>query len=127
MTIEEFEVIFGKTSHRLKLISGLKLGMSELKNCGCKRVFVDGSFTTNKEVPGDFDACWDITGADLNKIQSEYPTLLDFFEDRKNQKAKYYGEFFPAQVKADPYNLYIEFFQKDRDGNPKGIIQLDLI
>lgn len=126
MNIEEFEIKYGYNDYRRKLIKGLKLGMSHLKECGCKTIYIDGSFVTTKEFPGDFDACWDAEGVDLYKLKSEYGTILDFSEERKNQKTLYFGEFFPAQVPADGYTLYIDFFQKDKDDNPKGIIQINL-
>ena len=31
--------------------------MVNLRDAGCKTVYVDGSFVTDKERPGDFDAC----------------------------------------------------------------------
>ena len=37
-----------------------------------------------------------------------------------------YGEFFPARIKASPYDIYIDFFQFDKNGDPKGIIQINL-
>lgn len=128
MTIEEFEKIFGYTEHRKKLIRGLKKGMDHLSTCGCKTIYVDGSFVTTKETPGDFDACWNTVGVDLNKLQNNYPTIIDFTNDRQNQKDLYYGEFFPAEFPASraPFILYLDFFQSDRDNNPKGIVQINL-
>lgn len=126
MTIEEFEIKFGYNDYRKRLIIGLKRGMSDLKDCGCKTVYVDGSFVTTKEIPGDFDACWDATGVDIKKLKNHYGVMLDFTDERKNQKCVYLGEFFPAQVPADRYMLYIDFFQKDKENNPKGIVQINL-
>ena len=31
-------------------------------------VYVDGSFVTEKETPGDFDACWEMDGIDPIKL-----------------------------------------------------------
>ncbi len=38
------------------------------------------------------------------------------------------GELFPASFVAEPESgaLFLDFFQRDRDGEPKGIIQVDL-
>lgn len=128
MTIEEFEKQFGYNSHRKKLIEGLKLGIDDLKKCGCSIIFIDGSFVSTKEIPGDFDACWDVTGVDLKKIKEKFEVLLDFSNERKKQKDKYLGEFFPAQAgaKLNPYTIYFHFFQKDKEDNPKGIVQINL-
>ncbi|MBK7638926.1 MAG: hypothetical protein IPJ22_02410 [Bacteroidetes bacterium] len=126
MTISDFERKFGFNDHRKKLIKGLKKGIIELKDCGCKRIYIDGSFVTKKEIPNDFDSCWDDDGVDILKLKSLYPTIIDFDNQRKNQKIKYYGEFFPARIKASPYDIYIDFFQFDKNGDPKGIIQINL-
>lgn len=126
MTLNEFEMLFGYNEHRKKLIRGLKIGINELKDCGCKKIYVDGSFVTTKEIPGDFDSCWDDEGVDISKLQSKYPTIVDFTNQRKNQKIKYQGEFFPSRAQATPYDTYINFFQFDKDGRPKGIVQINL-
>jgi hypothetical protein len=80
---------------------------------------------TAEEVPGDFDACWDIAGVRTALLD---PVLLTFDNRRAAQKARFRGEFFPAQYPADPSGLtYLDFFQTDkRTGNLKGIIALDL-
>ncbi len=53
--------------------------------------------------------------------------LLTFDAGRRTQKAKYGGELFPATDAADPLGtLFRNFFQRDRDGNAKGIIIIDL-
>jgi hypothetical protein len=54
--------------------------------------------------------------------------LLKFDAKRSAQKAAYGGEFFPAGWPADSAGtLFLEFFQMDRDGNPKGIIAINLV
>ena len=82
---------------------------------------------TGKEIPGDFDACWDVSGVDLALLD---PVLLNFDNQRAVQKAKYRGEFFPADLEAEampPYRVFLDFFQTDKaTGDPKGIIAIDL-
>ena len=98
--------------------------MRDLRAAGCKRAYIDGSFITTKEHPGDFDACWDLDGVDFDVIDE---VLLTFDAGRRAQKAKYRGELFPADAAADPLGtLFRDCFQRDRDGNPKGIIVIDL-
>lgn len=127
-TWEEFVARFGTTPHRLTLIYGLKIAMEQLRSVGCQAVYIDGSFVTNKSVPGDFDACWEVNGVDMNKLKTTAPALLIFSNKRADQKAQYGGEFFPAGWPADSAGtLFLDFFQKDRDGNPKGIISIELI
>lgn len=106
------------------MLAGLACALRDLRAAGCKRAYIDGSFITTKEHPGDFDACWDLDGVDFDVIDE---VLLTFDAGRRAQKAKYRGELFPADAAADPLGtLFRDFFQRDRDGNPKGIIVIDL-
>ena len=106
-------------------MAGLKAAIVNLKNAGCRTVYVDGSFVTSKGIPGDFDACWEVEGVDPYKLD---PVLLTFENGRAAQKAKYLGEMFPAGYIADDDGSYfLEFFQMDKDtGEQKGIIAIDL-
>ena len=109
---------------RLDLIDGLKKVVSSLQKAGCKNIYIDGSFCTNKSEPGDIDGCWDLTGVDPTKLA---PELLVFDDGRKSQKDKFGCEFFPANSIAEPPNvLFIDFFQKDRDGDKKGILGIKI-
>jgi hypothetical protein len=124
---EAFVERFGITSHRSNLIAGLKIGMEHLRAAGCAIIYIDGSFVTDKLVPGDFDACWKTEGVDMKQLSAIAPALLKFDNKRADQKAVYGGEFFPAGVPADRSGtLFLDFFQIDRNGKPKGIIAIDL-
>jgi hypothetical protein len=72
-----------------------------------------GSFATNKEVPGDFDACWDTTNVDFKILLDIEPVLLDLSNNCAAQKAKFGGELFPADR---PTNLtgvtHLDFFKE---------------
>ncbi|MFB2878685.1 DUF6932 family protein [Floridanema aerugineum] len=123
-TWQEFAARFGTTPHRQRLLKGLKSALDSLSKAGCEVVYIDGSFVTEKENPNDFDGCWDTTGVDPNFLD---PILLNFHNKRAAQKAKYLGEFFLAQDPADKAGkTFLEFFQTDRNGNPKGIVAIDL-
>jgi hypothetical protein len=121
-TLEEVKDRFATNDHRRALFQGLVQGIDSLRQAGCLTVFVDGSFITEKPIPGDFDACWDPTNVDPDKLD---PILLDFSEMRKRQKEKYRGEFFPATVNADGERDFAEYFQIDKHtGNQKGIVRI---
>ena len=122
---QEFEGRFGTNSRRKQLLKGLKQAIASLKKAGCRAVFVDGSFVTSKELPGDFDACWSVEGVDPDWLDS---VLLDFSNGRAAQKAKYGGELFPAEmIEAGSGKPFLEFFQTDKNtGKPKGIVGLRL-
>lgn len=114
---------FGGSSRRQRQLEGLKAAIDALQIAGCRTVYLDGSFVTEKESPGDFDVCWSIDGVDPEKLD---PVLLTFDPGRKTQKANYGGELFPAQVPADAAGtVFLDFFQIDkRTGRPKGIVVL---
>lgn len=127
-TWEEFVARFGSTQHRLSLINGLKIAMMQLREAGCSTIYIDGSFVTRKLIPGDFDACWNTSGVDVNKLMAIAPTLFKFDAKRASQKAEYGGELFPAEWPADTAgNRFLKFFQMDRNGNPKGIVAINLM
>jgi hypothetical protein len=124
----ELEAHCGQNPHRRRLLSGLRRAAQLLKSVGCKMLYVDGSFVTNKNVPSDFDGCWDRRGMDLLGLQSADPVLLTFANRRAAQKAKYFGELFPADSMEGASGLtFFNFFQRDKDtGRQKGILALDL-
>ncbi len=123
----ELEEAFGFNVHRRRLLAGLKDACYRLMAAGCKTVYLNGSFVTSKELPEDTDVCWDDDGVDFDALQRDSPVFLDFSNKRAAQKAQFGGEFFPASAVADESGrTFLEFFQQDRDGNPKGIVKLDL-
>ena len=122
---DEIAARFGGTIWRQHLLAGLRAALGELRRAGCQTVYLDGSFVTDKPVPGDYDGCWEETGVDPSVLD---PILLTFDSGRATQKAKYGGELFLASAIADPQGRrFLDFFQIDKDtGAPKGILALDL-
>ena len=122
---DEFSTRFGGTPHRRRLLVGLRRALEALRLAGCTTAYVDGSFITAKDVPNDFDACWDPRGVRIADLD---PVLRTFDPGRATQKAKYLGELFPMGVPADPSGAtFLEFFQTNRQsGLRKGIVVLDL-
>ena len=117
----EVKEAFGWNDHRRGLLDGFRRGVNELHRAGCRSVWLDGSFVTEVDVPSDFDACWDTTGVNPAKLD---PILLDIDGERLAQKLKYGGEFLPNAPASGFF--FLHFFQFDRDGDQKGIVQLDL-
>jgi hypothetical protein len=122
---EEIVTRFGGTAWRRELLAGLQEALESLRNAGCRRVYVDGSFVSANEEPGDFDACWEIAGVDAGLLD---PVLLDFSNARAAQKERFRGELFPAEAVASPDGTrYLDYFQRDKlTGERKGIVALDL-
>jgi hypothetical protein len=61
---------FGWNLVRRRLLDGLAEGLSILADAGCTRVWLNGSFVTAKEEPGDFDAVWSAVGVDAARLRS---------------------------------------------------------
>jgi len=119
-TLKEIETRFATSDHRKRLFCGLRNGVMVLRKAGCRNIFLDGSFVTQKPVPGDYDVCWDPIGVDDTKLD---PILLDFSNGRKKQKDVFHGEFFPSTWRAGGRHSFLHYFQIDKyTGNAKGII-----
>jgi len=124
-TWEEIVDRFCNTARREELLAGLQEALVTLRDAGCRRAYLDGSFVTTREKPGDFDACWEVTGVDAGQLD---PVLLTFSDARRAQKERFGGELFPAEAAAEPHGTrFLEYFQRDKiTGEPKGIVALDL-
>jgi hypothetical protein len=124
-TWEEMVARFGGSARRQELLDGMYQALRLLCDAGCQVVYVNGSFVTTKEVPGDFDACWDIEGVDADRLDSVF---FDFSNSRAAQKQRFGGELFPAQVPEGVTGVtFLEFFQMDRStGQAKGIVAVRL-
>ena len=122
---DELIARLGNNPWRQHLMTGLRAALENLKDAGCRTVYINGSFVTSKDLPNDYDACWEEAGVEPAALD---PVLLTFDPGRAIQKAKYMGEMFPASIIAGTDGLsFLEFFQTDKDtGRPKGIIALDL-
>lgn len=125
MTLTECSRLFAWNARRRFLFGGLKRAIVNLQKAGCRAILVDGSFVTAKEQPNDWDAAFDPVGVIPDMLD---PILLKHDDGRRAMKAKYLGDIFPwtapARSSGDP--VFAEFFKKDRDGNPKGIIEIKL-
>ncbi|MCB2059322.1 MAG: hypothetical protein R3E09_07485 [Novosphingobium sp.] len=120
----EVAAAFATTPHRRWLFDGFTRAAGALSLAGCKRLYLDGSFTTGKPHPDDYDGCWDHDGIDFTLLD---PVLLDFANKCANQKHKYLGEMFPALSSNGTSGTFLDFFQVEKfSGAPKGIIRITL-
>lgn len=123
-TLDEIRIKFAITPHRKDLFNGFNKAAISLVVAGCQQIFLDGSFTTGKTHPEDFDGCWDPTGVDPKKLD---PVLLNFDNLRQAQKMKYGGELFISGLHAIPNMPFLDFFQTDRhSGKQKGILSVQI-
>jgi hypothetical protein len=119
----EDRLAFNPRRHRM--LAGFRQACEELRKAGCRLVYLDGSFVTRKERPGDFDACWDVQNVDDARLD---PVFLDFSRGRAAQKQRFLGELFPAQLpEGATGRAFVDFFQVNRmSGEPKGILAIRL-
>lgn len=122
---DEFREKFGYTRDRRKMIESMEDIMRQLKAAGCRTFYINGSFVTSNQFPNDFDCCWDRDDVNINYLRINAPLILKFY-DSPAQKAKYGGEIYQSDQPVDESTNSIEFFQRDRELNKKGIIAIDL-
>jgi hypothetical protein len=123
-TMEEVAARFVTSPRRIWLYEGLAQVVEVLAHAGCRRLYLDGSFVTAKESPGDYDGCWDPTGGGAARLD---PVLLDFTNGRAAQKRKYRGELFIADPVSAPHGTFLRFFQVEKHtGAAKGVVGLPL-
>lgn len=116
---------FGGTARRDVLLQGLLRAGANLHAAGARVLWLDGSFVTDKEEPDDWDGVWDPSNADLAKVDSVLIDPADLAAGRYRQKAKYGGELLVGTETATGMPFQV-FFQLDKNGDPKGIVRLDL-
>jgi hypothetical protein len=124
-TLEELRDKLGWGQRRKNLIDGLEMALRLMRNCGIERVYVDGSFVTAKNRPGDIDGCYDVPpGANLGAM---YPIFPWTPANRTMSKAMFGVELAPSRAPATASGEpFISFFQKDRQGHRRGIVLLEL-
>jgi hypothetical protein len=124
-TLDEVEARFANTIWRKELFIHLLKLIEDLKTIGCTAIYLDGSFSTIKRVPGDMDICWEDAGIDYDMVEKTMPILFDLYYPRKNQQDKYRADIFPSSLENTPGVPFLEFFKIDKaTGNPKGIVKI---
>ena len=82
-TWTEIEDRLAFNPRRRRLLAGFREACEQLRKAGCRLVYLDGSFVTTKDHPGDFDACWDIQNVDDEKLD---PVFWDFSQGPQRRK-----------------------------------------
>jgi hypothetical protein len=116
-TATDVRTRYGTNSTRMQLLDGLDRMLAALKAAGCSTVFLDGSFVTSKDVPGDFDLCYDETGINWSRLD---PVPLDFNNGRAAHKAKFGGEAFPGGLAGRRHGHDIPRFLPAAGRRPQG-------
>ena len=130
-TVNEVEFAFGRINNKRRLLMmGLKKVIPLFKYANVSKIYIDGSFTSDKEEPSDIDGCWSVFGVNELKLDPRFwnfETLEEFERNLKEIKDEFYIDFFIAEIfEGESGKPFPEFFQTNRDGKAKGIIQINL-
>jgi hypothetical protein len=126
VTLEEIRNHFTWNAKRKRLFGGLIRALKNLAEAGVKKVWIDGSFVTDKNEPADIDGCWEYhESVDVNRLDEVF---LDLNPPRTSMRKKYGVDFLISTVSLldGRGNTVLEFFQQDRDGNQKGILLVEI-
>lgn len=124
-SLKEIKERYCFNPHRRALFEGLKKVVKNLKSAGVKKIYIDGSFVGDCELPNDIDGCWLYVPSVITKKID--PVLRDFAKGRQKMKDKYGVDFFLANfIESSTGKPFLEFFQTDQDGNRKGIVKIKL-
>ncbi len=125
---QEIEDRFAFNYYRYEKLQGLKQMLLHLKGCKCKTVYLDGSFTSIKDKPNDFDLCYDKEGVDFEYMAANYSVLLG----RKYKQLQIYGgecyvSDHPVVTKGNQRMTILDLYQLIKDSDePKGIVAIKL-
>ena len=116
---DEIVGMFSWNQRRRQLLDGLIDGLTILAESGCRQVWLNGSFVTSKDEPGDFDCVWDTDGVDLRILKVLCPEILELDGHRLSQKLRFGGEFLPNIVESSSGRKFSDFFSNRPNGNCK--------
>lgn len=124
-TLEELREKLGFSRRRRDLIGGLERALRMMSYCGIERVYIDGSFVTDKPRPGDIDGCYDVE--QKTDLEAMWPIWFPTPANRELSKAQFGVELFPADtVEGGSGQPFLNFFQSDKRGDPKGVVLIEL-
>lgn len=121
-TIEEARDRFAnKSARRALLFEALGEVLKILSNANCTEIYLNGSFITDTEEPGDYDLCYDPTGM---KATDRWREFLKLTMDER--KKRHLGDIFINWPQPPFFTSHVDLWQTDRDNNLKGIIRIKL-
>ena len=122
VSLREFRDTFAFNEHRAWLFDGFLLACRALREAGCGRIYVGGSFVTSKERPGDYDACWEPAGV----LPSLDPVLYD--ENLALERRQTYrGDLLIGGAHDGPAGENFRFLSRDKvTHEERGMVGLKL-
>lgn len=136
MTFEEFKSQFGEnTPKRKEIFEEYEKFLAELKNTGyLLDHWIDGSFVTAKENPGDIDTLTEFDGikVDKNKDNQRIDYFIVTSKSKSNGLCHSWRVYRYPPSDKENYIKYLttksriltELFGRDRHSIPKGVVHL---
>jgi len=122
IALREFREAFAYNHRRAWLFEGFIAACKALREAGCGRIYIGGSYVTSKSEPGDYDACWDPIGVSANLD----PVLYDdnFLLERQRL---YRGDLLIGGAYDGPTGENYHFLARDKEtGQERGMIGIKL-
>lgn len=130
MTVSELRSVFvdpfENFERREKLLSRFEAFISRLKEVTIDmEVWIDGSFATKKEHPGDIDLVVVCKEVEVNQLSIEKQLILkELFEDQIATKLRYECDAYFVIDDMHDKSYWRGLFGFDRNENPKGIARI---
>lgn len=122
VSLRELREAFAYNEHRAWLFAGLVSACRDLRQFGCGRIYLGGSYVTSKEYPGDYDACWDPAG-----VSDQVAQLLWDDSLRLEQNRVYRGDLLVSAAGDGPECRHFQFLSRDKlTGSLRGMIGIKL-
>jgi hypothetical protein len=126
--LEELKEKMGWSRKRRELLEGLEEALELMASCGVVRVYLDGSFVTEKDLPNDVDGSYDlaegVSAEDLGRLAPIFPPNPS---NRTEAKRRFGVDFFPtAATELGSGQPFLRFFQTDREGHKRGVLSVEL-
>lgn len=123
LNYESFKKIFGYNEPRRRIIESALVFFKLFKSVGCRTIYITGSFLSKKQIPGDIDICIDASNLDYRALLKKDPEFLTGknIETIKKEHKCHFAAFFDSGSRHILNN-----YKKDRQGNPRGFVLLDL-
>ncbi len=118
---EQLQEIWGYNSRRKQLLLKIKPHLYTLKNAGVTNIKIGGSFASNKAVPEDIDAVFNLKEVDEEWCDDVVPLLDDDFKEKCG--TEFFGGDTLTKLNNEPHE---KFFRRGRDGEKRGLIIVNL-
>ena len=126
--LEELKEKMGWSRKRRELLKGLEEALELMTSCGVVRVYLDGSFVTDKDRPNDIDGCYDLADdVTAEELESLAPIFPPSPSNRAEAKRRFGVDLFPAAAtELGSGQPFLRFFQTDREGHERGVLSVEV-